>query len=750
MLELKKICKDYKTGNFNQKALDNINLKFRENEFVSILGPSGSGKTTFLNIVGGLDKYTSGDIIINGVSTKKYKDKDFDAYRNNLIGFIFQNYNLIPHISILSNVEMSLSLSGISKKERKKRALLALEKVGLKEHIHKKPNKLSGGEKQRVAIARAIVTNPKIILADEPTGALDTKTSKDIMDLIKEISKDKLVIMVTHNEELAKIYSTRIINLKDGKVVSDSNPFNDIENNQTYKIKRTSMNFFTALKLSLNNIFAKKGRSFLTSFASSIGIIGILLILALSNGFDIQINKFETKTLSSFPILINEETTILDNTNSNENIDETKVYSYNTTNETHTNNITKEYLNYLENIDKTLIEGITYNRYVKINALVKQDNNIVVIDTSSFTSLPKEIDNNNSYLKNGYNLLEGSFPKNKNEILIELDSNNRLDKNILKIFNITDDKIDINKLIGKEIRIILNDDYYIKTNDIYTSNSNLEEMYNSKDSIILKVVGVIKAKDDNKIAVTENTLTSNSNGKILYTDSLMEYIIEKNSNSKIVKDQINSNTSVISMQSLTEEEKTQNLVYFGGLDIPYLISIYPKNKESKEKIINYLDKYNENNDKIIYKDLAKTAVELTSSLIDGITYVLVAFSAISLIVSSIMIGIITYISVLERTKEIGILRSLGARKKDIKRVFNAENFLIGLTSGILGILITKLLIIPTNIILENLTSLEGIAKINITHMIIMILISIIITLIGGTLPSRLASRKNIVEALNRE
>lgn len=763
MLELKKITKSYKTGDFTQKALDNINLKFRKNEFVSILGTSGSGKTTFLNIVGGLDKYDSGDLIINGTSTKKYKPKDWDAYRNNCVGFIFQSYNLISHISILHNVEMSLTLSGVPKKERKERALSALKQVGLERHANKKPNQLSGGQMQRVAIARALVNNPEIILADEPTGALDSKTSEDIMQLIKQVAKDKLVIMVTHNEEIAKKYSTRIVNLKDGIILSDSNPCTKEEKEETYQMKKTSMNFLTALKLSLNNIFTKKGRTLLTAFASSIGIIGISLILALSNGFDIQIDKFESETLSSFPILISKQGAEIDIEElqkeaeelKNKKIDDTKIYAYSIEQESvmHTNNFTKEYLNYINNIDENLIYGISYTRYTKINALAKQDNNIVTIDTTSFVSIPKQVKTKESYLEKGYDILKGSLPNNKNEILIEVDSKNRLDKSILKIFNIDSEEININDLIGKEIKIIPNDNYYKKVGNIYTVNTNLEEIYNKKDNITLKVVGIIRAKKDNKLSETEQALSTTTMGRILYTNELMEDLININSTSKIVKDQQKQNTSVLTMQKLNEEEKQQNLVYLGAEDIPYLISIYPNNFDDKEQVLEYLDKYNENKndkDKIIYTDMAQTVVSLSNSIMSAITYVLIAFSAISLVVSSIMIGIITYISVLERTKEIGILRSLGARKKDITRVFNAETFLIGLTSGLMGILIARLLIIPANIILENLTELKNVAQMNITHILIMIAISIIITLIGGLIPAKMASKKDPVEALRTE
>ncbi len=763
MLEIKNISKSYKIGDFTQKALDDISLKFRKNEFVSILGTSGSGKTTFLNIVGGLDKYDSGDLIINGVSTKEYKDSSWDTYRNNCIGFIFQSYNLITHISILNNVEMSLTLSGVSKKTRRKKAIEVLKKVGLKDHMHKKPNQLSGGQMQRVAIARALVNNPDIILADEPTGALDSKTSKDIMELIKEVAKEKLVIMVTHNEELAKEYSTRIVTLKDGKITSDSNPYENEETKDDYKFKKTAMSFLTALKLSLNNIFTKKGRTLLTAFASSIGIIGISLILALSNGFDIQIDKFESDTLSSFPILISRQAAEIDMEElakeqeklNNQKIDDKKVYSYSIEEETiiHNNIFTEEYLNYIKNIDKKLVYGISYTRFTGLNALIKNNGNISIVDTSSFIALPTKTESDETYLEKGYDLLEGTLPENKNEIVVELDYRNRLDKNILKMFGIEDKEINIEKLLGKEIKIILNDDYYKETNGFFMMNTSLEEMYKSKNAITLKVVGVIRAKSDNALSNAEASFTTTTTGRILYTNDLIEYVIEKNSTSKIVKEQQKQNYNVLTMQDLTEEEKEQMLLYFGAKDVPYAISIYPNNFDDKEQVLNYLDKYNENKEdenKVVYTDMAQTMVSLSGGIMDAITYVLIAFSAISLVVSGIMIGIITYISVLERTKEIGILRSLGARKKDIRRVFNAETFIIGLTSGLMGILIARLLIFPVNSILKNLTDLDNVAQMNIKHVIIMLIISIVITLIGGSIPAKIASKKDPVEALRTE
>ena len=465
MLEIKNINKSYKVGDFKQKVLKNVSIKFRKNEFVSILGHSGSGKTTLLNLIGGLDRYDSGDIIINGKSTKNFKDKDWDAYRNNSIGFIFQSYNLINHISILDNVEMGMTLSGISRKKRHMKAIEVLKRVGLEEHINKKPNQLSGGQMQRVAIARALANDPDIILADEPTGALDSKTSKSIMNLIKEISKDKLVIMVTHNEDIAKEYSSRIIRLSDGEITNDSNPINKLDDDNKYKLKKTSMSFLTALNLSLRNIITKKGRTLLTAFASSIGIIGIALILSLSNGFDKQIDKFENETLTNYPITISgmtmedAEATLELFTNSDGNYtDEKYVYKQKIDLEklTHENNISEEYMQYLNTIDKTLVDGISFTRLsvASMNLLVKNDKVKMVNFGSSLNSvmtIPKTFNNENTYLTNNYDLLYGNYPSNANDVLLVVNSNNEVNEKVLENlgFDTKNDKFSFDDIIGK-------------------------------------------------------------------------------------------------------------------------------------------------------------------------------------------------------------------------------------------------------------------------------------------------------------
>ena len=769
MLQIKNVKKSYTTGTFIQHALKGVSLDFRKNEFVAILGPSGSGKTTLLNIIGGLDRYDEGDLVINNKSTKKFKDTEWDAYRNNCIGFIFQSYNLISHITVLENVEMGMTLSGVSAKKRRKKALEVLDRVGLKEHAHKKPNQLSGGQMQRVAIARALANDPDIILADEPTGALDSKTSVQIMELISEIAKDKLVIMVTHNPELAKNYATRIIELKDGELISDSNPIKEEEkNNKKFNIKKTAMNFRTALNLSFNNIKTKKGRTLLTAFASSIGIIGIALILALSNGFDIQIDKFERNTLSSLPIIISEQSMELteekmaeinnDTTSDLESYSsEEYIYPTKPATETfmHTNLFDKDYIDYIEKIDNDLISGISYTRATALNVIGNVNGTYMQVPTSMgvFVSIPRKLDESstNGVIEDNYDILAGRIPENKNEIILVVDSKNRISTDILSYFNLdaSEEKIKFDDILNKELKLVLNNDYYKQVGDFYTLNTNYEELYNSENSETLKIVGIGRGREGNMLVASGYGLG--------YTEDLVNYVIEKNKNSDIVKKQSNVDYNVLTGSKFTgddaESEKNNMLSYLGADIIPLAISIYPKDFDSKDEIISYLDKYNESKsdeEKIIYTDMGQMISSLSGSIMSAITVVLIAFSSISLIVSSIMIGIITYISVLERTKEIGVLRALGARKKDIRRVFNAETFIIGICSGTLGIIIARILVIPANIIIKNLTDLKDVAQLNPVHAILLIVISVLLTVIGGAIPARVASRKDPVESLRSE
>lgn len=769
MLELRNISKSYKTGNFKQIALKDINLKFRKSEFVCILGQSGSGKTTLLNILSGLDRYDKGDLIINNKSTREFKSADWDAYRNNCIGFIFQSYNLIHHISVLDNVELGLTLSGVAKKERRKRALNMLDKVGLKKHINKKPNQLSGGQMQRVAIARAIVNNPDVILADEPTGALDTKTSKEIMNLIKEIAKDKLVIMVTHNPELAKEYATRIIELSDGKIIKDSNPIIEQESdNKKYEIKKTAMSFLTALSLSLNNIKTKKGRTILTSFACSIGIIGISLVLALSNGFDKQIDIFEADTLSSLPIMINSNVMEIDEEdiknrreevlNSSEEKEKIIPYDVKENMNVHQNIINSEYLEYLNKIDPSNILGITYMHSTGLNLVMEKENGIKILNTDDLNmqTTPKYLgEQENYYLEQNYELVAGSFPKEMTDIVLLLDSNNRIDTTVLESLSLpTDHELSYDEVLDIELKVIMNNDFYRKYGNIYSINSDTSAMFDSEDAITLRITGIIRNQNDNKLTQIQEMMGINGVGGIFYTNELIEKVISINSNSEIVEAQRNSNLNVLTGETISDSKVKENLLlYLGSEDKPISILIYPSNFNNKDKILNYLDQYNKDKDisnQIIYTDMASSIVDMSSNIMDAITYVLIAFSAVNLIVSGIMIAIITNISVLERTKEIGILRSLGARKKDITRVFNAETIIIGLSSGLLGIIIARLLIFPINIILENITNLEQVARMSIYHVILMVGISIIVTLVGGLIPAVRASHKDPVEALRTE
>jgi ABC transporter, ATP-binding/permease protein len=763
MLELKKISKSYKTGSFVQQALKEVSIQFRNNEFVAILGASGSGKTTLLNIIGGLDQYDSGDLIINNKSTKKFKAIDWDRYRNHCVGFIFQNYNLIPHISILDNVEMGMTLSGVNSKTRKKKAKEALKKVGLLEHIHKKPNQLSGGQMQRVAIARALVNNPDIILADEPTGALDTKTSIQIMDLIKDIAKDKLVIMVTHNPDLAKDYATRIIEFKDGTKISDSNPVTEKEKDTSIlKIKKTAMNFRTALKLSFNNIKTKKGRTLLTAFASSIGIIGIALILSLSNGFKIEVDNFEKNTLSQAPVIIStqamtmsEETVSqIKKEDSPKYPKEEKVYALEDVMETvlHTNILSDEYIEYVKKLDTSLLSGVSYQQATNFNIITKtKDGYKLVADSSNWTLLPTNPNKNeNGIIYDNYDILAGEINENEPGLILQVNSKNQIYQSTLEALGLSGKEVSFEDILNQELKVVGNDDYYLQYGSIFVPNQDLEKLYQNKNNITLKVQAIIRGKSDKE-------MITNGSG-IGYTNALTELVISKNKDSKIVSYQEKSDYNILTNQPFDEKDGSMNtkeimLGYLGKDVKPNVIYLYPKDFESKKEITTYLDKYNEGKeekDVVEYTDMAAMISTLSGNIMDAITVVLVAFSSISLIVSSIMIAIITYISVLERIKEIGILRALGARRKDIKRVFNAETFIIGLTSGILGILIAYLLTIPANQIIENLSGLAGVAKLNIYHAIILVIINIILTMIGGAIPSRMASKKDPVEALRTE
>ncbi len=793
MLQIKDVAKSYTTGDFTQKALDGVSVSFRKNEFVAILGPSGSGKTTFLNVIGGLDKYDSGDLIINGRSTKDFADSEWDSYRNNSIGFIFQSYNLITHLSILDNVEMGMTLSGVSDAEKHKKALDALERVGLKDHVHKKPNQLSGGQMQRVAIARALANDPDIILADEPTGALDKKTSRQIMDLIKEIADDKLVIMVTHNPALAEEYADRIVKFEDGKVIDDTNPYNEVEHDSSYSLKKTSMNFRTALKLSGRNISTKKGRTILTALASSIGIIGIALILSLSDGLQIQIDKYQSDALNEFPLFISQQVTIIDEetleqsqaqmesfvTGTREEVDTDYVIleEVKTDSSIYINPMTDKYIEYLEKVDPAICSSIGYTRAVSMNVIKKNaDGNVTwhtlssgisaMMDSMSasggmagfnmtgigLSSYPETLDENaQTYLEYYYDVLEGSYPVNPHDVVLVVNTDNTINRDIMAAlgFDSTKEEINFKDIVGTEYQLVGNDVFYTKSEyGIYIQNTDYAAMYGNDKNITIKICGVVRLKANQSIGLL--------GAGIAYSDDLVQEVIDMNMSSQMVKDIQTSDIDVTPSNPMTavdDATRTSLLLKYGGNSSPFAIFLYPTNFEEKELLIEYLDAYNNNaaeGEKVFYTDASAAITEMTDGIMKAITLVLVAFASISLVVSLIMIAIITYISVLERIKEIGILRALGARKKDITRVFNAETFIIGICSGSLGIAIAYLLTIPINMIIYNLTDLPNVAVLNPLYAIGLVAISVVLTLIGGMIPAKMASNKDPVTALRSE
>lgn len=934
MLSLKNIVKNYTSGNETVQALKGIDVEFRESEFVSVLGPSGCGKTTLLNIIGGLDRYTEGDLIINGKSTKEFKDSDWDTYRNHSIGFVFQSYNLIPHQTVLSNVELALTLSGVSKSERRKRAIDVLEKVGLSDQLNKKPNQMSGGQMQRVAIARALINDPDILLADEPTGALDSATSVQIMEILKEISKDKLIIMVTHNPELAEKYSSRIIKLLDGKITDDSDPYTanvvePIRNEEKARAEKkkgdkTSMSFLTALSLSKNNLLTKKARTILTSFAGSIGIIGIALILSLSNGVQTYINAVQEDTLSTYPLTINETTTdlqsmveaMMENVQPDENRPNDRIYSRNTaglminalTSGSSRNNLT-EFKTYLEENSGELEQytsDIKYSYSTQMNIYRETDDDEIIqvnpsqvyealgmgsqvsdMQSSSVGSMSpvmsttsnmwSEMIDNEEILDAQYDVIAGRMPESYDEIVVVVNEYNELDDFDLYSLGLKDvnelsemmsamqnmETVDetvteysYEEILNLRYRLILNTDYYQQDGSRWVDMSDDEEYMKSviENGIELKVVGILRPNED--------ASAQSISGVVGYRSDLMTTLIERINDSKIVQQQLsNPETDVftglpfeeaeeeavsrdellaaIRYEDMSDEEKAQvdmlsdeqlaemvaqtetaasegemsreemlavigyddmpdeekaqidtltdeqltamaemmlqqqsealpqapettyeeNLSILGmaDLDTPSSINIYPKDFASKENIENIISEYNEqaeadgHEENIIqYTDMVGLIMSSVTSIIDAISYVLIGFVAISLVVSSIMIGIITYISVLERTKEIGILRSIGASKRDISRVFNAETIIVGFTAGVIGIGLSYLLTIPINMVISHLTSAPVRASIPIVAAVILVVISMLLTFIAGLIPSRIAAKKDPVVALRTE
>lgn len=912
MLQIQNICKKYVTGDLVQTALDNVSLNLRDNEFVAILGPSGSGKTTMLNIIGGLDRYDSGDLIINGISTKKYKDRDWDSYRNHTIGFVFQSYNLIPHQSVLSNVELALTISGISRSERRRRAKEALEKVGLGNQLHKRPNQMSGGQMQRVAIARALVNNPDILLADEPTGALDSETSVQVMELLKEVAKDRLVVMVTHNPELANEYATRIVRVKDGHIVDDTDPYEieqKLEEPQHKNMGKASMSILTALSLSFNNLRTKKGRTFLTAFAGSIGIIGIALILSFSNGVNTYITDIQKSTMTSYPISIEAQTIDLTSImqkgqSSMKDSDVTHeldgVYSNGTDIEmassittSFTKNNLTEFKKYMDNPDSEIRKhirenGIVYSYNTKFDvftydsegAFVNTDGSTLKSSSqTSATNMMADMSNDNGMtmmtgstgktnnftellpgsdsasvsqaVTDAYDVLYGNWPSSYDEAVLVMNKNNEISsavlyqlgilptseyKEIMKRIDAGEEvtmdteKISYEDICNKEYYLLPASDMYVKDDNgnyksIISDNASLKDK--AADGIKLKISGIVRQNDDN-----DNALINKAVG---YTKALTDYLMDYADKSEVVKAQrenkdINitngmafspaddaakiadartylTNLGVSDKASMfknmmqmvyadNQQMYTQlmamgeaqqaamldsylenpddstllsiynsyistgnyddNMESFGVIseDAPSAINIYVDSFEAKDAVSDCIKKYNEGaseDDKISYTDYVGLLMNSVTTIINVITYVLIAFVAVSLIVSSIMIGIITYISVLERTKEIGILRAIGASKRNISQVFNAETFIIGFCSGIIGIAITLLLLIPCNSIIHAVTDSTAVnAALPPVSAVVLIILSMVLTFIGGLIPAKNAAKKDPVTALRTE
>ena len=773
MLELKNIVKKYNTGGSEVEVLKSVNIHFRENEFVSILGASGSGKTTLLNIIGGLDKYTSGDMALMGRSTKEFKDRDWDSYRNGTIGFVFQSYNLISHLSVIENVKLALSISGQSNAENDEKAKKVLEDVGLAEHLYKKPNQLSGGQMQRVAIARALVTDPKIILADEPTGALDSKTSVQIMELIKEISKTKLVIMVTHNPELAKEYSDRIIRVKDGEIQEDTNPYvtSEVVDNG-FSLKKTAMAFSSAIKSSFKNLLTKKFRTLMTVVASSIGIISIGLVLAISSGMDKYIQTMQNENLSSMPIMISVNQVnfglSVDDDNSEKDSNGSELVPK-SRRDVHRNLYSVDslgtgetFLNYIQNNAKDYYSAIDFVEGYKLQVLTKNTKGDVVAVKQEQTSFNESIfgvlPEDKNLIMNQYEVVKTSkenfeYPSD-NEVVLFTAKNNEIDKATIKALGFDENtKVKYEDVIGKEFSVVENNNYYRKIADRFVPRDVDAKMYDGGTKV--KVVAILKAKD----SFTRPQMT------IGYTRALQKSMIEKEAKSDIVVAQQKDKTrNVITNQKMDSDTAEQFLATLGAKTAPSAINIYPKSFNDRDKIAGVINDFNkkvaekygsDSSDyhkySITYADLAKQMTTIMSQMINTISLILSAFAGISLIVSSIMIGILTYVSVVERTKEIGILRAIGARKKDITRIFIAEAGLIGFISGTVGVVVTMLLSVPISSTIAKALKVESFtASLNAQSSIGLIALSLVLTLIASIIPSRIAAKKDPVEALRTE
>lgn len=724
MLTLKNIKKIYEQG--DEAVLDDINLTFNKNEFVSILGCSGAGKSTLLNIIGGLDDKTSGKLLINGKDIYKRDDLNLDYYRKNNVGFIFQNYNLIEHLTVYENVMLPLLLT--NSKNKHKRVLKILDKTGLKGKKNSKICDLSGGQKQRVAISRALINNPDIILADEPTGALDYKTGYEIINLIKKLSKNKLVIMVTHNKVLAKKYSSRIIYLDKGRVISDTNPSKEKNEYFSTKFKSGNLSIKNALLYSIKTIKAKRKSFLLTSLSSSIGLILVALIISVSNGLKKEMNLYEKNVLSSLPIVIpNVKTKISDKSK----IPKNKLYSYDYKEENSINQINDDFVKYINKMKTKDLCDIKYDRNLKFNVLTEGYN---LLDNVEFIQMPSI-----KYIKKNYTLLAGSLPKSKNELMLVADQKNRIDKNILDALKFNGD-VNVSDIFKKNMKLIFNDDFYIKKDNVYFINKNYESVYKNKNNIALKIVGIIRLNKD-EVESYKNDLT-NEKSSLAYLSNLADDVIDKNINSNIIDD-INKNDDImVEGINMAEGVLKKKL---GGDKTPDLIYIYPKDYTSKNLIINYINKYNKNkkeSKKVTYINYSKETIDASKQMINTISVVLILFSSISLICTSIMIGIITYISVNNRTKEIGILRSIGASKKEVAMIFLSEVLITGASSGVIGIFISNILLFLGNIILRNLDIINQKITLNAQNSVSLILINVVLIMLGSAIPSFSASKKN--------
>lgn len=724
MLTLKNIKKIYEQS--DEAVLDDINLTFNRNEFVSILGCSGAGKSTLLNIIGGLDCKTSGKLLINGKDIYKYSDSNLDYYRKNNVGFIFQNYNLIEHLTVYENVMLPLILT--NSKNKHKRVLKMLDKTGLKDKKDSKICDLSGGQKQRVAISRALINNPDIILADEPTGALDYKKGYEIMNLIKKLSKNKLVIMVTHNKALAKKYSSRIIYLDKGRVISDTNPSKKKKIYFNMKYNGRNLSIKNALLYSIKTIKAKRKSFLLTSLASSIGLILVALIISVSNGLKKEMNSYEKNVLSSVPIIIpSVKTKISDKSK----IPKNKLYSYDYKEESKINPINDDFVKYINKMKTKLSCDINYSRNLKFNILTEDYN---LLDNVEFSQMPSI-----KYIKKNYILLAGSYPKNKNELMLVADQKNRIDKNILDALKFNGD-VNVSDIFKKKMKLIFNDDFYIKKDNVYFINKNFENVYKEKNNVALKIVGIIRLTKDGEESY-KNDL-ANEKSSLAYLSNLADDVIDKNINSNIISD-INKNDNIM-VEGINRAEGVLKKK-LGGDKTPDLIYIYPKDYTSKNLIIKYINKYNKNkkgSKKVTYINYSKEAIDASKQMINIISMVLILFSSISLICTSIMIGIITYISVNNRTKEIGILRSIGASKKEVAMIFLSEVLITGASSGVIGIFISNILLFLGNIILRNLDIINQKITLNAGYSISLILINVLLIMLGSAIPSFLASKKN--------